>query len=68
MVIMSFIKVLSILLILLGFVLTSVAGYMDVTGKDEINLLSLKISKNHLFNDGTYVTVLAIAILLLSSS
>lgn len=64
---MSFIKVLSILLILLGLVLTSIAGYIDVTGKDEINIFSLKISKEHLFSDGTYVTVLAIAIIVLSS-
>ena len=65
---MSFTKVFSILLILIGLVLTSVAGYMDITGKDEINVFNKKISKHHLFSDGIYVTVLAIAILVLSLS
>jgi uncharacterized membrane protein len=64
---MIYIKVFSIFLIILGIILTSIAGYMDVKEKNEINVFSLHISKDHLFNDGTYVTVLAIALLMLTT-
>ena len=63
------IRALSIFLIILGAVLTGTAGYMDIKSKDEIhisNMPNIKISKKHLFSDGTYVTVLAVALLLLS--
>lgn len=39
---------------------------MDITGRDQVDILSLKVSKQHFFSDGTYVTVLAIALLVLS--
>ena len=61
-------KALAILLILIGMIFTGVGGYMDITGKDEINIKSLKITKKHLLNDGIYVTILAIALLVFSQN
>lgn len=50
----------AIFLIVLGLIFTGIGGILDMTGKDD-----LKISKKHFWNDGTYVTVLAVALLLL---
>jgi hypothetical protein len=50
----------SILLIVLGILFTSIGGILDMLGKEDV-----KISKRHFWNDGTYVTVLAVALLLL---
>lgn len=60
------IQSLAIFLIIIGMIFTGIGGFMDMTGRDKVNILSLKISKQHLFSDGTYVTVLAIALLVLS--
>lgn len=57
------IRELAIFLIILGVIFTGMGGVMDMTGKDE-----LKISKKHFWNDGTYVTILAVALLLLNKS
>lgn len=51
----------AIFLIILGIILTSIGGILDITNKNTI-----KISKNHFWNDGIYVTLLAIALLLIS--
>ena len=51
----------AIFLIILGVIFTSIGGVMDMLDKDRIN----NISKRHFWNDGTYITVLAIALLLL---
>jgi Na+/H+ antiporter NhaB len=50
----------AIFLIILGIIFTSIGGIMDMIGKD-----NMVISKKHFWNDGTYVTVLAVALLLL---
>ncbi len=50
----------AIFLIVLGLIFTGIGGILDMTKKDD-----LKISKQHFWNDGTYVTVLAVALLLL---
>lgn len=50
----------AIFLIVLGIIFTSIGGILDISGKDD-----LKISKKHFWNDGTYVTILAVALLLL---
>jgi hypothetical protein len=50
----------AIFLIILGIIFTSIAGIMDMLGKD-----NMVISKKHFWNDGTYVTILAVALLLL---
>jgi hypothetical protein len=50
----------AIFLIILGIIFTSIGGIMDMLGKD-----NMVISKKHFWNDGTYVTVLAVALLLL---
>ena len=51
----------AIFLVILGVIFTMIGGIIDMSGKKDIT-----ISKNHLWNDGTYVTLLAIAILLLN--
>lgn len=55
------IRELAIFLIALGIIFTSIGGVMDMTGKE-----NMVISKKHFWNDGTYVTVLAVALLLLN--
>ena len=62
------IQSLAIFLIILGMIFTGIGGFMDITGKDQVEIFSLKISKQHLFSDGTYVTVLAISLLILSKN
>jgi hypothetical protein len=53
-------KEIAIFLIFLGMIFTAIGGILDMTNKD--NLL---ISKKHFWNDGTYLTILAVALLLL---
>jgi hypothetical protein len=50
----------AIFLIILGMIFTAIGGILDMTKQDD-----LKISKRHFWNDGTYITVLAVALLLL---
>lgn len=52
----------SIFLIVIGIIFTLIGGILDLSGKDD-----LKITKNHFWNDGTYVTILAVALLLLEN-
>lgn len=62
------IRELSIFLIILGIILTSIGGVLDITQKEDINIGNIHISKKHFWTDGTYLTVLAIALLLLNMS
>ena len=62
------IKTLAIFLIILGIIFTGIGGFMDITGRDQVEIFSLKVSKQHFFSDGTYVTVLAIALIILSKN
>lgn len=50
----------AIFLIILGMIFTATGGILDIMNKDH-----LPISKEHLWNDGTYLTVFAIALLLI---
>lgn len=50
----------AIFLIILGMIFTAIGGILDMTKKD-----NLVISKKHFWNDGTYVTILAVALLLI---
>jgi hypothetical protein len=56
----------SIFLIIVGIIFTSIGGILDITKTEEITLGNIHISKKHFWTDGTYVTVLAIALLLLN--
>ena len=55
-------KQIAIFLIILGVIFTAIGGIMDMTGKSNIS----NISKSHFWHDGTYVTELAIALLLIN--
>ncbi len=59
-------KELSIFLIIFGIIFTSIGGFIDMSGKNEVRIGSIHISKGHVWSDGTYVTLLAIALLLLN--
>jgi surface polysaccharide O-acyltransferase-like enzyme len=50
-------RIIALILVLLGMVFTSMGGWKDMT-------LNKQITKQHYWNDGTYLTVLAIFILL----
>ena len=55
---------------MIGIVLTFIGGILDI--KEDVNVGSLRITRRnfvqkHLWSDGTYVTLLAIASLLLKS-
>ena len=56
-------KEIAVFLIILGVIFTATGGILDVTGKDEVKIGSLTISKKHFWNDGEYLTLLAIALL-----
>lgn len=49
---------LSTLLLVVSLVLVSMGGLLDMTRQDRI----LGITRQHLWNDGTYLAVLAIAV------
>ena len=49
---------LSVLLLLASLVLTGLGGWMDMIGVDRIG----PISRRHVWTDGLYVAVLAIAV------
>lgn len=56
-------KEISIFLIIVGVIFTGIGGMLDMTGKDELKIGRLRISKKHFWSDGEYLTLLAIALL-----
>lgn len=51
-------KQVALFLVIIGVVLTAIGGWLDFKNFD------FKISQRHFWNDGTYITILAIFILL----
>lgn len=50
-----------IVLIILSVILTVLGGYSDMTNKS-VNLFGINVSKQHLWNDASYILLLAIAL------
>lgn len=58
----------AIFLIILGMLFTGIGGMLDITKKEELTIGNMSITKVHFWNDGFYLTLLAISLLLLSQS
>ena len=53
-------KLISLILIIIGVIMTAVGGWMDMKES------GWRISRQHMWNDGVYITVLGIFVLLYS--
>jgi hypothetical protein len=59
--------VVPLVLIVISIVITGAGGYIDMMGKNSINIpgTSFMITKHHLWNDGFFILSLAVALSLL---